>query len=125
MSGKKKMWDKFVLMLSKEDSHSCDVAKVTYVHVQGECLRVWNVILGQALLCLLTHPQCAPLNKGMGRRKADLAPLRAEEMIHVHIYLWFALHVYDANVCEPKAEKNFWPWNHVVSQIIVGMEVTK
>lgn len=61
------------------------MAKVTYVHVRSECLRVWNVIFGQVLLCLSTHPQCAPLNKGMGRRKVDLAPLRADAMIRAYV----------------------------------------
>lgn len=72
------------------------------------------------LLCLSIHPQRALLNKGMGRKKADLAQLRAEAMLCTYIYLWLALHVYDANVHEPKAEKKFCPWSHVVSQTAVG-----
>jgi len=42
----------------------------------------------------------------MGRRKADLASLRAEAIMCAYIYWWFVLHVNNVKVHEPKAEKN-------------------
>ena len=64
------------------------------------------MILGQVLLCLSACLQCALLNWGMGRRKADLASLRAEAIMCAYIYWWFVLHVNNVKVHEPKAEKN-------------------
>lgn len=71
------MWERNVrqvcsLVLSEEDRPVCDEA---VPFVLDECCQVCPFLL-----------QHVPWNKGMGRREAGLALLRAEAVVHVYMY---------------------------------------
>lgn len=111
-------------MLSGEDSHACDAPKLIHVHEKWDWLRAWDVILGLVLSCLSTCPWCAPLHKEMGRRKEDLVTQNRDNDTCIHLF-----GVYIAwswwKCMWSKAEKEFWPWSHVGSKIIVRIKVAK
>lgn len=97
---------------------TCDVAQVTSVPVQSG----WVFRMLFLELFLSAHLWLREWKWG----NQHLAPHGAEAAICGCICLWFALHVCDANVHELRAAgKKFWPWSHVASQIIGGLEVVQ